>query len=129
MTNLEWVAELMPDADGWVQGCIANALDTRDQIIAALKVQLKASEDNAKAAWETTRITDRARITEMEKRDALEIENAELREVAIALREWIDAVPSDTPLPVMPGVNRDWIDEVLYVPKRQRAEQESDNGT
>ena len=80
MTNLEWAAELIPDENGWVHGCIANALDTRDQIIATLKVQLKASEDNAKAAWETTGITDRARIAEMEKRDTLEIENAELRQ-------------------------------------------------
>lgn len=42
-----------------------------------------------------------------------EAEIAELREVALALREWIDAVPDDIPLPTMPGVDRDWVDEVL----------------
>ena len=37
----------------------------------------------------------------------------ELKEVAFAMREWIDAVPSDTSLPAMPGFDRDWADEVL----------------
>lgn len=29
-----------------------------------------------------------------------------------ALREWINAVPKDTPLPAMPGIDGDWLDEV-----------------
>lgn len=29
-----------------------------------------------------------------------------------ALREWIAAVPADTPLPAMPGVDGDWLDSV-----------------
>ena len=36
-----------------------------------------------------------------------------LAEVATALLEWIDAVPEDTVLPSMPGVDRDWVDSVL----------------
>ena len=38
---------------------------------------------------------------------------AELKEVAVAMREWIDAVPDDVQLPVMPGHDRDWADEIL----------------
>lgn len=38
----------------------------------------------------------------------------ELRSVVTALLEWIDAVPKDTVLPSMPGVDRDWVDSVLY---------------
>lgn len=37
----------------------------------------------------------------------------QLQDVAIAMRDWIDAVPSDTELPVMPGFDRDWVDEIL----------------
>lgn len=37
----------------------------------------------------------------------------DLKEVASAMREWIDAVPSDTELPTMPGFDRDWADEVI----------------
>lgn len=45
--------------------------------------------------------------------EMLKSQIAELREVALALREWIDAVPDSTPLPTMPGIDRDWVDEVL----------------
>ena len=38
---------------------------------------------------------------------------AELKEVAFAMREWIDAVPDDVQLPVMPGHDRDWAGEIL----------------
>ncbi|BEM64202.1 hypothetical protein SME23J_32290 [Serratia marcescens] len=40
---------------------------------------------------------------------------ASLQEVAVAMREWIDAVPSEVAasLPTMPGVDRDWVDEVI----------------
>lgn len=38
----------------------------------------------------------------------------EFRSVVTALLEWIDAVPKDTVLPSMPGVDRDWVDSVLY---------------
>jgi len=37
----------------------------------------------------------------------------ELSDVAIALLEWIDAVPGDVVLPAMPGIDRDWIDNVI----------------
>lgn len=39
--------------------------------------------------------------------------NAELLCVAQAALEWIDAVPSDTALPTMPGFDRDWADEAV----------------
>ena len=39
---------------------------------------------------------------------------SETRAVALAMREWIDAVPDDTPLPAMPGFDRDWADEILF---------------
>jgi len=41
--------------------------------------------------------------------------DAELLDVAIALREWIEAVPSEVAasLPTMPGFDRDWVDEVI----------------
>jgi hypothetical protein len=44
----------------------------------------------------------------------MEKQNEELLKVAVALREWIDAVPKETVLPAMPGVDRDWVDAVLY---------------
>lgn len=49
----------------------------------------------------------------LEKIDRLRAENAELREVSKAALAWIDAVPSDTELPTMPGFDRDWADSVL----------------
>ena len=45
--------------------------------------------------------------------EKLERERDELREVAAALREWIDAIPKETALPAMPGVDRDWVDSVI----------------
>jgi hypothetical protein len=38
-----------------------------------------------------------------------------LLDVAIALREWIDAVPDEVAasLPTMPGIDRDWVDSVI----------------
>lgn len=40
----------------------------------------------------------------------------ELLEVAKAMREYIDALPADVvaSLPVMPGFDRDWADEVIH---------------
>ncbi|MGQ6073492.1 hypothetical protein ACUNGV_27920 [Serratia sp. IR-2025] len=40
---------------------------------------------------------------------------AGVQEVAVALREWIDAVPDEVAasLPTMPGVDRDWVDSVI----------------
>ena len=37
-------------------------------------------------------------------------------EVAKAMRDYIDALPTDVvaALPVMPGFDRDWADEVIY---------------
>lgn len=37
----------------------------------------------------------------------------ELHEVALAMRDWIDSVPKDLPLPTMPGFDPDWADSVL----------------
>ena len=37
----------------------------------------------------------------------------ELKSVAIAMRNWIDTVPSDAQLPTMPGFDRDWADEII----------------
>ncbi|AXN57833.1 hypothetical protein [Acinetobacter phage ABPH49] len=41
---------------------------------------------------------------------AVSIEMVEALEAAL---EWIDAVPQDTPLPTMPGFDRDWVNAVL----------------
>ena len=43
------------------------------------------------------------------------VDEAMLRQVFDAfrgLREWVKAVPEDAPLPVMPGMEGDWLDEV-----------------
>ncbi len=37
----------------------------------------------------------------------------ELIQVADGLLEYIDAIPDDVVLPAMPGVDRDWIEDVL----------------
>lgn len=39
--------------------------------------------------------------------------NTALLRLATVQRDWIDAVPQDTPLPAMPGFDRDWADDVL----------------
>jgi hypothetical protein len=39
----------------------------------------------------------------------------ELEAVARAMRDWIDAVPKDTPLPVMPELNHGWANDVIDV--------------
>jgi hypothetical protein len=36
------------------------------------------------------------------------------REGLIAVLEWIDAVPAETPLPAMPGFDRDELNALLY---------------
>ncbi len=36
-----------------------------------------------------------------------------LLEIAKSLLEWVDAVPADTVLPAMPGMDRDWVDTVI----------------
>lgn len=41
----------------------------------------------------------------------------ELIEAAEAMREYIDALPQDIELPVMPGMNRDWVDGVIAMAK------------
>ena len=38
---------------------------------------------------------------------------AKLREALTVALEWIDAVPQDTPLPSMPGFDRDWVDSLI----------------
>jgi len=52
-------------------------------------------------------------MTSQDKIDQLEAHNRALVEVALAMREWIDAVPSDTVLPAMPGFDRDWADSII----------------
>lgn len=44
----------------------------------------------------------------------------ELLEVVIAMRDYIDALPSDVvaSLPAMPGFDRDWADEVIDATQR-----------
>ena len=37
----------------------------------------------------------------------------ELLAVALVMKDWIDAVPDDTELPVMPGFDRDWAESVM----------------
>lgn len=49
----------------------------------------------------------------------LERQNAELRKVAIAMRNWIDAVPKNTVLPTMPGFDRDWADAAIASAKEK----------
>lgn len=44
-----------------------------------------------------------------------EAKAAALLEVVKAMRDWIDAVPSEVQLPTMPGIDRDWADEVIRV--------------
>lgn len=44
-------------------------------------------------------------------------------EANTALREWISAVPKDTPLPAMPGIDGDWLDEVDATIREALAEQ------
>ena len=41
-----------------------------------------------------------------------------------ALRQWVQAVPDDTPLPAMPGVDGDWLDDVEQNIKQALAQQE-----
>ena len=42
----------------------------------------------------------------------------------IALREWINAVPQDTQLPSMPGIDGDWLDDVEHQLRQALAEPE-----
>jgi hypothetical protein len=69
------------------------------------------AEKNAKVR----RNDDSARLWAdgLEHLNALHKEASDLREVARAMREWIDAVPPDTVLPAMPGFDRDWADEII----------------
>jgi len=48
----------------------------------------------------------------MTKREA-QNKAIKLAEVAEMLREYIDAIPKDIELPVMPGMDRDWVDSVI----------------
>ncbi|EJV1664332.1 TPA: hypothetical protein SMO99_003013 [Proteus mirabilis] len=49
----------------------------------------------------------------------------ELLEVVIAMRDYIDALPSDVvaSLPAMPGFDRDWADEVIDAAQRAEISQ------
>lgn len=48
----------------------------------------------------------------MKKEDILS-KALELADVAESMRDWIDSVPKDIELPVMPGFDRDWADRVI----------------
>lgn len=54
---------------------------------------------------------------------------AELLEIIKAQQEYIDAIPDETAatFPAMPGLDRDWADEVIYeaeqIIKKKKAEQ------
>lgn len=37
----------------------------------------------------------------------------DLEDAARALLEWIDSVPENVQLPVMPGIDRDWVDSII----------------
>lgn len=43
---------------------------------------------------------------------------SEFKELALAMLEWIDAIPAGTVLPAMPGFDRDWAEVVLTDPSR-----------
>lgn len=45
----------------------------------------------------------------------------ELLEALVAALEWIDAVPSDTELPTMPGFDRDEVDALIDRARRETA--------
>lgn len=47
--------------------------------------------------------------------------NKALLEALVAALEWIDAVPSDTLLPVMPGFDRDEVNELIVTARHQQA--------
>lgn len=52
--------------------------------------------------------------------ERLEREKVKLREALHATLEWIDAVPSDTVLPTMPGFDRDWMNGLLEAQKEKK---------
>ncbi|HHV7361116.1 TPA: hypothetical protein ACWL6U_003637 [Morganella morganii] len=58
------------------------------------------------------------------------MKDKELLKVAVALREYIDALPLDvvSTLPVMPGVDRDWVDEVIDNAQRMAGNEFPDEG-
>lgn len=45
----------------------------------------------------------------------------ELLDALEAALEWIDAVPQETVLPVMPGFDRDWVNGLVHDVKAERA--------
>ena len=54
-------------------------------------------------------------VKELDAQKKMLNHQAELLEVAKAMRDWIDAVPDDVAnvLPAMPGFDRDWSDAVM----------------
>lgn len=55
-------------------------------------------------------------IAEIERLQAV---NADLVKALESALEWIDAVPKQTPLPTMPGFDRDHVDNILSRAKEQ----------
>ncbi|HAT1642364.1 TPA: hypothetical protein I8Y18_003526 [Raoultella ornithinolytica] len=50
--------------------------------------------------------------------------NEQLLSALIAALEWIDAVPSDTVLPAMPGFDRDEVNELIANARKANARKE-----
>lgn len=50
-------------------------------------------------------------------------------EANTALREWVNAVPINTPLPAMPGIDGDWLDSVDATIREALAEQPAQPAT
>ncbi len=44
---------------------------------------------------------------------ALEARRDKLIDVAKSMREWIDSIPLETALPIMPSFDRNWADSVI----------------
>lgn len=68
---------------------------------------------NVAQAQQTHPRNEDLRMIERKANAALIAAAPELLELAEMALEWIDAVPSCTLLPVMPGFDRDWADEVI----------------
>lgn len=56
---------------------------------------------------------NRSLIEVRDERDNLRQAHKDAKDWIVTLLEWIDAVPSDAPLPAMPGFDRDALDNFL----------------
>ena len=72
---------------------------------------MKPTPETDKASFLYPVTRDQVVVSEFARK--MERERNNLIEVIEAMREWIDAVPADTPLPAMPGFDRDWADTII----------------